>query len=62
MKPTAIEARSSTKQANSTERLSDYDKAIALNPTYFQAYYNRGIAYVKTKQFEKAIEDFTQDD
>ena len=41
--------------------ISDYTKAIELNPNHYSAYYNRGIAYFQDKdQISKAIADFTK--
>ena len=34
-----------------------YNKAIKLNPTMFEAYANRGLGFVKLKQYGKAIAD-----
>ncbi|MGC2063254.1 MAG: tetratricopeptide repeat protein, partial [Thermodesulfovibrionales bacterium] len=38
--------------------IEDYDKAITLKPSDFEAYNNRGMAYQKIDQFAMAIEDF----
>ena len=40
--------------------LADYTKAIELDPKSAMAYINRGVAYAKLKQYEKAIADFTR--
>jgi regulator of sirC expression with transglutaminase-like and TPR domain len=37
-----------------------YNQAIELNPKDFNAFNNRGTAYAKLKQFEKAIQDYNQ--
>jgi tetratricopeptide (TPR) repeat protein len=42
---------------NFTEGIKSFTLAINLNPDNALAYYNRGYAYMKTKQFEKAIPD-----
>jgi Flp pilus assembly protein TadD len=34
--------------------IQDYNQAIELNPKDFNAFNNRGTAYAKLKQFEKA--------
>ncbi|MGQ9817796.1 MAG: tetratricopeptide repeat protein [bacterium] len=39
--------------------ISDFDKAIEINPVSELAYFNRGIAYEKLKIDDKAIADFT---
>ncbi|MEX1351911.1 MAG: tetratricopeptide repeat protein, partial [Desulfobacterales bacterium] len=36
------------------------NKAIEKNPSFAEAYYNRGITYLEKKQFDKAISDFTK--
>ena len=38
--------------------IEDYDKAIALFPSDFEAYNNRGMAFEKIDQLNRAIEDF----
>jgi len=40
------------------EAIRDYDKAIALNPSFAKAYYNRGVALNGTGRADKAIADF----
>jgi Flp pilus assembly protein TadD len=46
-------------EAGEFERaLEDYNRAIALNPSYADAYNNRGLLYEKRGQANKAIEDF----
>ncbi|MGZ3614108.1 MAG: tetratricopeptide repeat protein, partial [Syntrophales bacterium] len=39
------------------QAIGDYDKAIELNPTYAEAYNNRGTAYWSLGNLRKAIED-----
>ena len=39
------------------QAISDYDRAIEINPDYAKAYFNRGIAYGKLGYDSKAIED-----
>jgi Tfp pilus assembly protein PilF len=41
------------------EAISDFDKAIALNPAYALAFNNRGVTFKKIGMFNEAIEDFT---
>ena len=36
----------------------DYTEAIRLNPGYADAYYNRGLTYIKLNKKEEAIADF----
>ena len=37
--------------------ITDYNKAIELDPKYAMAYNNRGFAYGKLQQYDKAIAD-----
>jgi Tfp pilus assembly protein PilF len=37
-----------------------YNKAIALNPAYYEAYENRGYIFEKMEQLDKAIDDYNQ--
>ncbi|GAF91447.1 unnamed protein product, partial [marine sediment metagenome] len=43
-----------------TQAISDYTRAIELNPKYALAYNNRGLAYGNLGQYSKAISDFTR--
>jgi len=38
--------------------ISDYTKAIELNPTYAMAYYNRGVIKNELKDYERSIKDY----
>jgi tetratricopeptide (TPR) repeat protein len=40
------------------EAISDYNRAIALNPAYVAAYYNRGMAAQDLGEFDQALSDF----
>lgn len=40
--------------------LEDFNKALTLNPSYGNAYQNRGSIYVKLKKYDLAIKDYTQ--
>lgn len=40
--------------------ITEYDKAIEINPNYELAFYNRGFAWVVKKEYEKAIADYTK--
>ena len=42
------------------EAIADYDKAIALDPAYASAYYNRGITRKNTGDKKRACEDFNK--
>ena len=43
-----------------TKAISDYTKAIELNPKYAEAYSNRGAAYAKLGRHTQAISDYTK--
>ena len=38
--------------------ISDFDRAIEINPNYAKAYFNRGLAYNILGKYNQAIEDF----
>jgi len=40
------------------QAISDFDRAIEINPKYAEAYYNRGIAYGKLDNYGHATSDF----
>jgi len=42
------------------EAISDFTKAIEINPEYADGYTNRGAAYAKIRLYELAISDFTR--
>ncbi len=42
------------------QAISDYTKALEINPRYALAYYNRGIAYKNKAQYDQAISDYTK--
>ena len=47
------------KDMGSYERaVEDYDKAIALKPSFYQAFANRGIAFKNMGRYERAVEDY----
>ena len=48
------------KQGNLTQAISEYAKAIEINPNYRDAYINRGNAYCNQGKFAQAISDFTK--
>ena len=45
---------------NYQNAISDYTKAILLNPSNVNAYFNRGVVYFEQQNYPKAINDFTQ--
>ena len=48
------------KQGNLTQAISDYTKAIEINPKYTEDYYNRGNTYEKQGNLTQAISDYTK--
>jgi len=42
------------------QAISDYTKALEINPRYFWAYVNRGTTYGRKGQYNEAISDFTK--
>ena len=46
------------KKGQYNEAISDYTKAIEINPMYADAYYTRGVVYYYKKDYEKALDDF----
>ncbi|MGB3655188.1 MAG: tetratricopeptide repeat protein, partial [Rivularia sp. (in: cyanobacteria)] len=40
--------------------LADYNKAIEINPNYFDAYFNRALVYSLQRQYELALTDYNQ--
>lgn len=47
-----------SRRSQNDEAIEAYDKAIKLNPTVAQAYYNRGVSKSNNMDFEAAIKDF----
>lgn len=48
------------KGGNPDQAITDYTKALELNPKFASAYNNRGAAYAQKGQFDKAITDYTR--
>jgi tetratricopeptide (TPR) repeat protein len=42
------------------QAISDFTKALEINPRLAEAYYNRGIVYSEKGQLDQAISDFTK--
>ena len=42
------------------QSISEYTKAIEINPKYAKAYNNRGIAYANKGQYDRAISEYTK--
>lgn len=53
-----LQAGDKIQKGNYQAAISDFDQAIALNPDYAEAYFNRGNAYAALKQYPQAISDF----
>ena len=45
---------------NNEQALSDFNKAININPKFYYAYNNRGLIYLEQKQYELALIDFNK--
>jgi tetratricopeptide (TPR) repeat protein len=45
---------------NADSAISNYSKAIEINPKLVKAYNNRGIAYIWKKQYDLAVADFNK--
>ena len=53
--PKPLDFKCSThRQGNLTEAISDYAKAIEIDPKDAEAYYNRGVDYYTAKEYDKA--------
>jgi len=50
----------SYKKGQLDQAISDYTKALEINPKYAEAYYNRGNVYSDKGQYDQAISDFTK--
>ena len=48
------------KETKQTANLTDFNKAIEINPRDAEAYFNRGTAYGNKAQYDKAISDFSK--
>jgi len=47
-------------QGNWSQAISDYNKAIEINPNYWQAYLGRGIASYSQGNFTQTLSDYTK--
>lgn len=47
-------------KGNFPQAISEFTKAIEMNPNYTRAYYNRGLAYIKQNNYTQAISDYTK--
>lgn len=45
---------------NCTQAIASYSKAIELNPTYVQAYNNRGYTYMRLRDYKNALADLNK--
>ena len=57
-----LEAEANDKKAQWAGRqaFEDFEMAIALDPTRWKAYHNRGVSHAMAMQYDKAIEDFNE--
>ena len=46
------------KQEKYKKAITDYNRAIRLNPKYANAYYNRGLTYMAQGNIKKGMSDF----
>ena len=56
-RPYNIRGIAYVRQGNLLQAISDYNKAIGINPKYAEAYRNRGAVYYAIKEFDKAWVD-----
>jgi len=42
------------------QAISDFNKAVEINPKYAQSFFNRGVAYMGKGQYDQAISDYTK--
>jgi len=45
------------KQSSFEKAIDDFSKALAMDPTSVEAYFNRSLACFKTKQYAQALKD-----
>ena len=50
----------SMKEARYDEAISDFTRAIEINPKHGDAYYSRGIVYYYKKDYPKSLDDFNK--
>lgn len=53
-----VQGANSVKKGNIKEGIKYFDKALKIDPKFHVAYYHRGMAYSKIKEYKKAISDF----
>ena len=46
------------KETRYDEAISDFTRAIEINPKHADAYYDRGVVYYYKKDYQKALDDF----
>ncbi len=47
-------------KGNRSLAISDFTKAIKMNPRFAMAYYYRGSAYLRKREYDQVISDFTE--
>jgi len=55
----ATRGRALLQSGKTEEALAEFDRAIALDPHYAEALYNRGLLHQREKQHQLAVDDFT---
>ena len=60
LRPTTIEGMTYGKNGQYDQAISDYTKALKINPKFAEAYYYRGRTYGEKGQYGRAISDYTK--
>ena len=55
-----IQANEMVKQGEYKEAIKAYNRVIALDRGFTNAYYNRGVVRIRLKEFQEAVEDFNK--
>ena len=55
-----LEGNIKSKKGDHNGAISDYTKAIKINPKFYRVYFNRGLSKGKLNDYEGAISDFTK--
>ena len=48
------------RESNYPRAIESFNRALALDPSFFQAHYNLGVAYVDARQFREALAAFKE--
>ena len=60
IRPTIISALLTIKKVSYDLAVQEYNKALEINPEFFEAVNNRGLAYYEKGEFDHAISDYTK--